>query len=133
MGYKYSVWLVPNSHGYIKDHYRMEHIPHITIKTLLTINDAFDLARKLKKHYYINFIPDIHDFDKIKYKKNKKELDACGFYCKINNLELNHTPHMTTHYHMHGMSLFMPPPTSCMGKVYIVNTVSNSPSKWYIL
>jgi len=133
MGYKYSVWLVPNSHRYIKEHYRMEHTPHVTIKTLLSVREAFDLAKTLKRHYYINFVKDIHDLDKIKYKKNKKELDACGFYCNIKNLELGHTPHMTTHYHVHGMSLYMPPPTNCMGRVCIVNTKSNNPSRWYML
>ena len=33
----------------------------------------------------------------------------------------------------HNTEIIMEPPTNTLGKVYIVNTVSDDPKKWYIL
>ena len=50
MGYKYSIWLIPNNWKYIQSYYKTEHIPHVTIKTLLSQKDAFK--------EYIEFLAD---------------------------------------------------------------------------
>ena len=90
MGYKYSIWLIPNNWKYIQSYYKTEHIPHVTIKTLLTSREAFNEYDKLKSHYMIKYQDNVHDFDDIKYKgKDGDEIEACGFFCKIEDLELN--------------------------------------------
>ena len=48
MGYKYSLWLIPNNWKYIKSYYKIDHIPHITIKTLMTQSQAFKEYDNLK-------------------------------------------------------------------------------------
>lgn len=134
MGYKYSIWLIPNNWKYIQSYYKTEHIPHVTIKTLLTQKDAFKEYDMLKSHYLIKYQNNVYDFNDIKYDgKEGDELEACGFLCKIDGLELEHKPHMTLYYHYHNIVLKMKAPTESLGKVCIVNTVSDDPKKWYIL
>jgi len=135
MGYKYSIWLIPNNWEYIKQNYKTEHIPHITIKTLMTAKEVFQEVKKFKKHYMISYEENVYDFNEISYHKDEdkdKELPACGFFCKIKNLKLEHEPHMTLYYHYHNLVLHMKPPVSCLGKVYVVNTISDDPKKWQI-
>ena len=131
MGYKYSVWIVPNSHKYIKTHYNMSHTPHVTIKTFLSLQEATELIDTLKSHYYINYQENIYDFN-MKYSKDDI-LGASGFYCSIRDLKLEHTPHMTIHYCTHNKVIHIKPPTDSLGTVYVANTVSNNPSEWYII
>ena len=137
MGYKYSIWLIPNNWKYIQSYYKTEHIPHITIKTLLSQNEAFKEFDMLKSHYMIKYQNNVHDFDEIKYKRKNNddddELEACGFFCKIQGLELEHKPHMTLYYHYHNSVLQMKAPTETLGKVCLVNTISDDPKKWYII
>ena len=134
MGYKYSIRLIPNNWKYIQSYYKTEHIPHITIKTLLSQNEAFNEFELLKSHYMIKYKNNVHDFNDIKYKGKKgDELDACGFFCNIEGLELEHKPHMTLYYHYHDSVLKMKAPTETLGKVCIVNTVSDDPRKWFII
>ena len=38
---------------------------------------------------------------------------------------------MTLYYHHHNSVLKMKVPTETLGKVYIVNTVSDDPKKWF--
>ena len=131
MGYKYSVWIVPNNHKYIKMHYNMSHIPHATIKTFLSLQEATELIDTLKSHYYINYQENIYDFN-MKYSE-EDILKASGFYCSIKDLKLEHTPHMTIHYCVHNKVINIKPPTDCLGTVYVANTVSNNPCEWYII
>ena len=134
MGYKYSIWLIPNNWEYIKSYYKTEHIPHITIKTLLSQKEVFKEIDMLKSHYMIKYQDYVYDFDEIKYKDNKNdEIEACGFFCKIDDLELEHKAHMTLYYHYHNIVLKMKAPTDTLGKVCMVNTVSDDPKKWFLL
>ena len=134
MGYKYSIWLIPNNWKYIQSYYKTEHIPHVTIKTLLTSREAFNEYDKLKSHYMIKYQDNVYDFNDIKYDgKEGDELEACGFFCKIEGLELEHKPHMTLYYHYHNSVLKMRSPTETLGKVCLVNTISDDPKKWYII
>ena len=134
MGYKYSIWLIPNNWKYIKDFYKTDHIPHITIKTLMSGDEVFKEIKNYKNHYMISYDNNVHDFNEISYQKDRDaELPASGFFCKIHNLKLEHQPHMTLYYHYHDSILHMKAPVSCLGKVYIVNTISDDPVKWFIL
>ena len=53
--------------------------------------------------------------------------------CKIDDLELEHKAHMTLYYHYHNIVLKMKAPTDTLGKVCMVNTVSDDPKKWFLL
>ncbi len=134
MGYKYSIWLIPNNWKYIQSYYKTEHMPHVTIKTLLTHNEALNEFYMLKSHYMIKYQDNVYDFNDIKYKEKKDdELEACGFLCNIQNLELLHKPHMTLYYHYNNSIIKMKAPSDTLGKVFIVNTVSDNPKKWFII
>lgn len=134
MGYKYSIWLIPNNWKYIKSYYKTEHIPHVTIKTLMTQSQAFKEYDDLKSHYEIAYENNVYDFTDVKYhEKQEDEIEGSGFYCKIKGLDLDHRPHMTLYYHHHNSVLKMKAPTETLGKVYIVNTVSDDPKKWFLL
>lgn len=134
MGYKYSIWVIPNNWKYIQSYYKTEHTPHVTIKTLLTISEAFSEINKYKSHYMINYNANVYDFNNISYTEDKDaDLPASGFLCDLQDLKLEHQAHMTLYYHYHNTEITMEPPTNTLGKVYIVNTVSDDPKKWYIL
>lgn len=134
MGYKYSLWLIPNNWKYIKSYYKTDHIPHITIKTLMTQSQAFKEYDNLKSHYEIKYENNVYDFNDIQYHEKKEdEIEGCGFYCNVKGLQLDHKPHMTLYYHYHNSVLKMKAPTETLGKVYIVNTVSDDPKKWFLL
>lgn len=134
MGYKYSIWLIPNNWKDIMKFYNTKHIPHVTIKTLLSKNEAFFEVNKYKKKYLINFENNIYNFDKISYHNDTdKDFPACGIFCKITNLKLEHIPHMTLYYHFNKSVILTKEPKSCIANVCIVNTNSDNPEKWTII
>ena len=91
MGYKYSIWIIPNNWKYIQSYYKTEHTPHVTIKTLLTISEAFTEINKYKSHYMINYNANVYDFNNISYKEDKDaHLPASGFLCNLQDLKLEH-------------------------------------------
>ncbi len=134
MGYRYSIWLIPYIWEDIKKVYKTSHIPHIIIKTFLSLEQAQDIVNKYDNEYKIRFKDNIYDFNNIIYDPNKKdELPACGFLCNITGLELEHQPHMTLDYKYNHKVIPMESPEDLFGFISIVNTVSNIPEKWFFI
>ena len=134
MGYKYSIWLIPNNWKDIKNFYKMNHIPHITIKTLLSYDEALKLFKNYDNKYKVNFKDNIYDFKNLSYHHEpKNEFPASGYFCKIENLELEHKPHMTIHYKYNDKVIYNKSPNNIEGTVFIVNTISDNPEEWNII
>lgn len=134
MGYQYSIWLTPYIWEDIKNLYETSHIPHVTLKTLLTLEQARVFVKKFDNEYKISFQDNIQDFNDIIYDPNKKDdLAASGFFCKISGLELEHQPHMTLYYKYNNKVIPMESPKDLFGYVCIVNTISDNPEKWVFI
>ena len=134
MGYQYSIWLIPYIWEDIKNVYQTSHIPHVTLKTLLTLEQAREFVKKFDNEYKISFQDNIQDFNNIIYEPNKKDdLPASGFFCKISELELEHQPHMTLYYKYNHKVIPMESPKDLFGYVSIVNTISDNPEKWIFI
>lgn len=134
MGYQYSIWLIPYIWKDIKDVYKTSHIPHVTIQTLLTLEQAQEFIKKYDQEYKIFFQDNIHDFTQISYDHDKEDqLPGSGFYCEIKDLELEHQPHMTLYYKFNNKIIPMESPKDLFGFVSIVNTLSDQPEKWFFL
>jgi hypothetical protein len=123
MGYQYSVWLVPKIWNDIKKVYETEHVPHITIKSLLSLEHARDLFKQYDNEYKITFQNDIYDF-------KQNDSPASGFYCKVLNLETEKQLHMTINYKFNKKVIPLEAPEDLIGNIYIVNTTSDKPEKW---
>lgn len=104
----------------------MSHIPHITIKTLLTKEKSQLLINMYQKEYTVSFENGIYYFKVISYDSNKLDkLPASGFYCSIKNLELDHKGHMRLHYKFNNSVINKEYPKNLLGYVCIVNTESD--------
>jgi len=134
MGYQYSIWLIPYIWEDIKNLYKTSHIPHVTLKTLLSLEQANEFVKTFDNEYKISFQDNIHDFNNIIYDSNKKDdLHASGLLCKITGLELEHKPHMTLHYKYNNKVIPTKAPTDLYGFVSIVNTISDQPAEWILI
>jgi hypothetical protein len=126
VGYGYSLWLVPQNWRDIKRIYSMKHIPHITVCTNMDRTDPVILSISSFKVHTFSYLK---KFPKM-YKNDP--LDASGFYCKIEGICTNHTPHMSVSY-SHDDLENLAPPDSLECQLHFANTQSDKPHEWYLL
>lgn len=127
LGYGFSLWLVPHNWRDIKRIYSMNHIPHITVCTNMERIDPVILSTSIFK---------VRDFSYLKkfpkmYKKDP--LDASGFYCKIDGIFTNHTPHMSVSYSHDDLIIGLVPPETLECSLHFADTQSDKPHEWYLL
>jgi hypothetical protein len=125
-GYGFSLWLVPANWREIKEQYGMNHIPHITVCTNMENIDSKILTDE------IFMVKDFSNLKKFPKMYTNDPLIAMGFYCKINDLWTNHTPHMTLIYDHNHIIQFNPPDTlSC--SLFFADTRSSNCEDWVLL
>ena len=125
-GYGYSLWLVPHVWRDIKRIYCMSHIPHITVCTNMERTDPAILTPSVFKVYNFSYLK---KFPKM-YKN--EPLTASGFYCEIDGISTNHTPHMSLNYSHDDLENFAPPDIlEC--SLHFADTQSDNPQEWCLL
>ena len=130
-GYGYSIWLVPDNWRHIKKEFSMDFIPHITIATNLPYLPYGILDNK--KSYKVKNFENGTVFPKM-YKVDP--LNAYGYYCEIEEMYLNHKPHMTLFYapnpitYLDTFSIVKAPPKEMNCTLAIADTNSTNPSQW---
>lgn len=125
-GYGYSLWLVPILSKQIQHMYSMKHIPHITVCTNLQYIDSSILSQET---FIVDSFSQMCNFPKM---YNQDPLNACGFYCNIENIKTNHKPHMTVMY-MHTMNIQYTPPEKLDCRLYFADTRSLNCSDWKLV
>jgi len=126
ISYGFSVWLVPQPRFNINT----VHIPHITVATCFEKEPIVHCT--LNKRYGVTFFPGISKFPSDMYDADDV-VSGTGLYCKIDNMELEHEPHMTfTYDDSEDMSSFeILKHIYC--DLYVVDTRSKNPIDWKLL
>jgi hypothetical protein len=90
--YGYSVWLVPLNRRLLTKVYKFRHIPHITIST--NHEDLPDPINLGKLYDIVDFKP----YGIIGKQYAFDPLHATGWECTVEDLFIQHTPHMSHMY-----------------------------------
>lgn len=122
--YGYSLWIVPHNWKEIKDAYKMEHIPHVTVETNLTEppRDVAPSRHEIRFEKPYALFPKMYEND---------PFTAYGFYCKVSGIKIKHYAHMSTHYNKF-VTIFPEPPEDTWGTLVAADTRSEDCSKWVI-
>ena len=118
--YGYSIWLVPYYYKDLQKQYKMDHIPHVTIATNMMHIPNQILSTDV---YFITKFSDLSTIDS----------NACGYYCEIPNLTLNHTPHLTLWYAEEPRYYFNKPVKEIACELRVADTRSSNPKDWKLL
>lgn len=123
--YKFSIWLIPENWKKIKEMYKMEHIPHITVATNIESELPYEILNN--KNYKVSKFSKVTNFEKM-YKHDP--LNGYGFYCEINDIKTTHKPHMTLFYNkeLDNENIEIPLELEC--KLYMANTQSIDWKLW---
>lgn len=105
LSYGYSVWYVPDNYRELQERYNIQHIPHVTLKTKMSFDDASNLyhsqikiADTINIEYYNKFItfPAYDKNDHLQYRGWK--VNIVGMNDKFKSVNSNWNPHMTVEY-----------------------------------
>lgn len=127
INYGFSLWLVPQSRYNINT----THIPHITVATCF-YDGPPQVQCTINKKYQVKFYNYISQFRKDMYDK-KSPKGSIGIYCKIDNMELDHEPHMTLTYDNNEDISNIKIPEFAICDLYLVDTRDSNPHNWKLL
>jgi hypothetical protein len=143
MGYQFSVWYIPINYTEIQKLYNISHIPHITLDTNLTFDNAVSVFLDSRYEQHKTFIvtsdlvmfPSLYEHNPLSaYGVWMRESDGC-----ISTKKPHWKPHMSFKYFNCNTkestdnleSISIGKNIKCYKT--LVNTVSNIPDDWYII
>jgi hypothetical protein len=130
-GYGWSVWYVPNDFRQFARDYKFKHIPHVTLQSNLTKEEAEALFEKSAKTATIQLDADVSIFPTM-YAHDP--LKAVGWYAT--GIDTPHRPHMSVSYYDElpkwvGIEGGDPPfEMNCF--LAVADTQPSNPSEWYL-
>jgi len=128
--YGYSVWLVPLNRRLLTKVYKFRHIPHITIST--NHEDVPDPVNLGHLYDVVDFKP----YGIIGKQYAFDPLHATGWECKVEDLTIQHTPHMSHLYsfypHEKALPVY-PTPQRLIAEVCVADTRSSNCEEWKVI
>jgi len=128
--YGYSVWLVPLNRRLLTKVYKFRHIPHITIST--NHEDLPDPINLGKLYDIVDFKP----YGIIGKQYAFDPLHATGWECTVEDLFIQHTPHMSHVYSFYPHEKVLPvypTPQRLIAEVCVADTRSSNWEEWKII
>lgn len=127
INYGFSLWLVPQSRYNINT----SHIPHITVATCF-YDGPPQVQCTRNKRYRVKFFEGISQFPADMYDK-ETPIGGIGVYCKIDNMDLDHEPHMTLSYDENENVSNIKLPEFAFCDLYLADTRDSKPENWKLL
>jgi len=128
--YGYSVWLVPLNRRLLTTVYKFRHIPPLTIST--NHEDLPDPINLGKLYDIVDFKP----YGIIGKQYAFDPLHATGWECTVEDLFIQHTPHMSHVYSFYPHEKVLPvypTPQRLIAEVCVADTRSSNWEEWKII
>ena len=125
LSYGFSLWLVPQSRFKIDT----LHVPHITLATHFETEPNVQCTKN--KRYRVDIFDGVSKFPSDMYPDSI--VQGIGVYCKIQDMDLDHEPHLSLTYDESYDFSNIKLPEFIYCDMYLADTRSTTPLEWKLL